>query len=192
MPTTSRRAEARLRAAEACCALYIARATTSLTAAEICEEIRVPQRTFYRYFPTKADSICPIFEWSTRTFEASIASAPAHTGLAAVLRDAFCAMFGGEHASRTRALFPLVFSDSEMWSLFLRKVHDGERTLAPVLALRLGIPEQSVRARAASAAVASSTRIALERMVTDGVDPEAHFMDLLVAFGLIPVLGRTP
>lgn len=185
MSTTARAEASRLRAAEACSALYISRGTTSLTVARICEEIALPQRTFHRYFPNKADSISPIFEWSTRTFNASIASAPPGAELAVVLREAFSGMFGGEQATRTRSLFPLVFADAEMWSLFLRKVHDGERALAPVIARRLGILGQSIRARVGAAAVASSTRIALELMVTDGVDVEECFMELLVSFGLI-------
>ncbi|GAA1487558.1 TetR/AcrR family transcriptional regulator [Brachybacterium sacelli] len=191
MATVSRTESARLRAAEACSALYISRGTTALTVSQICEEIALPQRTFYRYFPVKADSIGPIFDWSTRTFTMSITAASPDATLAEILEDAFRAMFDGEHAERTRALFPLVLADAEMWSLFLRTVHDGERTLTPVLAPRLGIPDTSLRARTASAAVASSTRIALECMVTEGVDLVEHFMDLLAGFGLVPDQDRS-
>lgn len=58
----------------------------------------------------------------------------------------------------------------------MRRVHDGELSVAPVLAPRLGLAADSVAARAAAAAVASSIRIALEDMVTAGADPEIAYV----------------
>jgi AcrR family transcriptional regulator len=173
---------ARLRAAEACCELYIARGTTDLTVADISLAIGVSQRTFYRYFPIKAESVSPVFDWTTQTFNATVADAPRDEPLRAVLRHGFHRMLGGPVAERTRALFPLVFADREMWSVFLRHVHDGERQITPILAPRLGIPAGSIAARAAAAAVASATRIALEQMVTQRLDAEEVFVETIAAF----------
>ncbi|MCK6079038.1 TetR/AcrR family transcriptional regulator [Microbacterium sp. EYE_5] len=173
---------ARLRAAEACCELYIRRNTTDLTIAEISSEIGISQRSFYRYFAIKAESIGPVFDWTTAAFDAAVESADQDADIRDVLQDGWRAMLGGDNADRTRRLFPLVFADAEMWSLFLRKVHDGERALTPILSARLGLDAESPRARAASAAVASATRIALEQMVTAGADAEAAFISLIDAF----------
>ncbi|HIX00131.1 MAG TPA: TetR/AcrR family transcriptional regulator [Candidatus Nesterenkonia stercoripullorum] len=63
---------ARLRASEQCCALFSARGTTDLTITEIASEIGISQRTFYRYFPVKAESVGPVFDWSIRRFNAVI------------------------------------------------------------------------------------------------------------------------
>lgn len=172
----------RLRASEACCALYVARQTTALTIAEIAGEIGVSERTFYRYFPIKAESVGPVFDWTTQTFNETIDTARRDVPIRTVLRDGYRAMLGGDVADRTRALFPLVFADSEMWSVFLRKVHDGERSLAPILAARLGIHAESMAGRTAAAAVASATRISLESMVTAGTDPERVFLEAIDTF----------
>ncbi|GAA4680647.1 TetR/AcrR family transcriptional regulator [Frondihabitans cladoniiphilus] len=181
------RGTAVLRASEACAALYIARGTTDLTVAEIAAAIGISQRTFYRYFPIKAETVSPLFAWTTATFDRAVADAPASESVPGILRSGFRAMLGGEVADRTRGLFPHVFGDQEMWSVFLRHVHDGERSLAPVLAARLELEAGSVEARAAAAAVASSTRIALEGMVTDGRDPEELFATTLEAFAAGPL-----
>ena len=181
-PQASASTDARLRASEACCALFIERGTTALTIAEISNEIGISERTFYRYFAIKAESIAPVFDWTTRTFDDVIATAPPAAPVREVLQQGWRAMLGGTNDARTRLLFPLVFADPEMWSVFLRKVHDGERALTPLLAPRLGLETDDVRARAASAAVASATRIVLEEMVIRGADPEESFLRLVDAF----------
>jgi AcrR family transcriptional regulator len=177
------RDDARLRAAEACCDLYISRGTTDLTIAEIAAEIGISQRTFYRYFAIKAESVKPVFDWTTATFNHHVATAP-DAPLREVLTDGFDVMLGGDHAERTRRLFPLIFADPELWSMFLRAVHYGETSLAPALARRLGVPSASIRSRAAAAAVATATRLALEDLVVSGADPAAAFASYLDAFGL--------
>ncbi|GAA4729943.1 hypothetical protein GCM10023350_11480 [Nocardioides endophyticus] len=173
---------ARLRASERCCALFSARGTTDLTIAEIVSEIGISQRTFHRYFPIKAESVGPVFDWSIRRSNAVIVEADPNLALTEVLRRAFRASLLGESAERTRQLFPLVFRDSEMWSVFIRKVHDGELSVAPLLAPRLGLAADSIAARAAAAAVTSSIRIALEHMVTADADPETAYVQTLAQF----------
>lgn len=176
------REASRLRASERCCELFVARGTTDIAIAEIADSIGISQRTFYRYFPIKAECVSPLFDWTTRRFNEAITDAPADEPLSVVLRAAFRAGLGGAVADRTRTLFPLVFRDAEMWSIFLRKVHDGERSLAPVLSPRLGLLPDSISARAAAAAVASATRIALETMVMTHMDAEDVYMRTLAAF----------
>lgn len=173
---------ARLGVSERCCALFIARDTTGLTIAEIAREVGISQRTFYRYFPIKAESVGPVFDWTIRRFNAVLVQARSELTMTAVLPLAFQASFLEDSAQRTRQLFPLVFRDPEMWSVFLRKVHDGELSVAPLLAPRLGLEAESIAARAAAAAVASSVRIALEDMVTAGTSPETAFVQTLRQF----------
>ena len=173
---------AHLRASERCCDLFVQRGTTDLTVAEIASAIGISQRTFYRYFPTKAESVSPVFDWTTAQFNEAISAAEPDTPLSEILSAAFRTSLGDTKADRTRALFPLVFADLEMWAVFLRKVHDGERSLARVLASRLGLDVDDLAARAAAASVASATRIALEVMVTNGTDPEHVYVQMIDAF----------
>jgi len=173
---------AHLSASERCCNLFIQRGTTDLTVAEIASAIGISQRTFYRYFPTKAESVSPVFDWTTTQFNEAISAAEPDTQLSEILSAAFRAGLGEKKADRTRALFPLVFADLEMWAVFLRKVHDGERSLARVLNSRLALDVDDLSARAAAASVASATRIALEVMVTNGTDPEHAYAQMINAF----------
>ncbi|MGW7293202.1 TetR/AcrR family transcriptional regulator [Streptomyces xiamenensis] len=175
------RDDATMRASEKCCELYISRGTTSLTVAELTAAIGISARSFHRYFPTKADTVQPVFDWTTDTFNTHVRTAPPGP-LTGVLRDGFRVMLGGPHAARTRALFPLVFADPGMWSVFLRAVHHGETTLAEALAPRLGSAPDAVSTRTAAAAVASATRLALEGMARTGQDPEPLFDAHLDAF----------
>lgn len=175
-------AAARLRASERCCDLFVAQGTTDLTIAQIAGAIGISQRSFYRYFPTKAESVSPVFDWTTARFDEAIADAAPDAPLPEILLAAFRAGLGGTQRARTRALFPLVFADAEMWAVFLRKVHDGERSLARVMTPRLALDTGTIAARAAAAAVASATRIALEVMVTTGAEPETVYADTIDAF----------
>lgn len=173
---------ARLDAAERCADLYVARGTTDLTVADITAAIGIAPRTFHRHFPTKAESIAPIFDWTTQQFNAAVDEAPADATLREVARLAFTRSLGDAQLARTRALFPLIFADPDMWAVFLRKLHDGETSLAPVLAPRLGVDPVSLAARTAAAVIASATRIALETMVTSGDDAETVYLHALDAF----------
>jgi len=170
-----------LRASEACCALYVDRGTADLTVAEICQATGLSQRSFYRYFPAKADSVKPVLNWTTETFNSHVATAP-DAPIREILRDGFHQMLGGEVAGRTRALTPILLADPELWSVFLRAVHSGELSLVPVLAIRLGLPSASLRARAAAGVVATATRLSLEEMAASGADPEDSFVRFIDAF----------
>lgn len=183
--TASRNAardDARLAASISCVGFYIEHGTTDVTVARLAEAAGISQRTFHRYFPIKAESVAPVFEWMTVTFEQSIVSAPADRAILDVLRDAMEVMLHGEFRERTAPFFSLVFADAEMWSVFLRKLHDGEHTLIPVLTSRLGSAPTTLRARSAAAAVATATRLALESMVTDGADPVTQFELVIETF----------
>jgi len=182
MATTLGRDDAVLRAALAACALFVREGTTDITVADITAAVEISPRTFHRYFPTKAEIVSPLFRWTTHEFNLAVAEPAPDVPVLDVLTGAFSRSLGGAVAERTQGLFPLIFADDGMWSVFLRHVHDGERSLTPELAPRLGLAPNSVAARAASAAVASSTRIALEGMVVEGRDPQALYTETLQAF----------
>ncbi|KDA05476.1 hypothetical protein DC31_16315 [Microbacterium sp. CH12i] len=181
---------ARLRASEQCCALFSARGTTDLTITEIASEIGISQRTFYRYFPVKAESVGPVFDWSIRRLRGDRRNGSRHRLDGGAVAVAFRGKLAGRIGrSALCTLFPLVFRNSEMWSVFMRRVHDGELSVAPVVAPRLGLAADSVAARAAAAAVASSIRIALEDMVTAGADPEIAYVRTLAQFTSGPLVA---
>jgi AcrR family transcriptional regulator len=180
--------ETRLAVSERCCVYFMAEGTTQRPVADIAAAAGISERTFHRYFPVKAESVYPVFEAMTARKNAFVIAHP-HLPMRELLAGAFESMFASPVTARASELFPLVFADPEMWALFLRKVHDGETSLAPLLAERLGIPAEDDRARAAAAAVASSIRIALERLSATGpnsaksADIAATFIRMIDAFG---------
>src|SRR5690554_4370898 len=175
---TKRQAAAALRASEDCAQLYIQLETTELNAAEIATRIGVAERTFYRLFPRKHDTIRPLLDHAGAVMAASIQES-AGQAIDESLRNAFREAFGGDHDERTRRLFPLIFRDQAMWAVVLQAVHDGEATIRPVIADRLTVPADSIEARAAASLVVSAVLISLEIMVQRDADPFTTFTTVL-------------
>lgn len=181
--TTQRKVKIALRASERCAQLYIDRQSTELTAAEVAASIGVGERTFYRHFPHKRDTIRPLLDEASRVMAASIRETtdrPLQESLVTAFRDAF----GGARAELTRRLFPLLLRDDGMRAGLLQAIHDGRATLRPAIADRLGIPDDSVQARAAASLFVAAIFTSLETMAQDASDPMEAFSEALaVAVG---------
>lgn len=174
-----------LDASVASCELFVERGSTRLAVPDLANHIGISVRTFHRYFATKADTLSPFFREKSRLLNEYVDSADAQP-VRTFLLGAHVLMFGGAEQRRTRQLFPLVFADPEMWAVFLRALHEGDRALMPHLARRLHIPEDHPRSRVAASAFTSSNRIALETMVRDGRDSATVFADTIEQFGPTP------
>jgi len=192
---TQRQASAALRASEACAELYIQLGTTDLVAAEIASRIGIAERTFYRLFPRKRDTIRPLLDHAGAVMAASISESVDLTveqSLVQAFRDAF----GGARKEQTGKLFPLAFRDQGMWAVVLQSVHDGEATIRPVIAERLAVPAEDLRARVAATIFVSSVLMSLEIMVQSDADPFTTFTSVLNTAANNPLRpttkGRTP
>ncbi|MHA6668662.1 hypothetical protein ACX3O0_07310 [Homoserinimonas sp. A447] len=192
---TQRQAAAALRASEDCAQLYIQFGSTDLVAAEIAKRIGTAERTFYRLFPRKRDTIRPLLDRAGAVMAASIRES-VDLSVEQSLEQAFREAFGGAREEQTRKLFPLIFRDQGMWAVVLQSVHDGEATTRPAIADRLAVPADSIQARAAATIFVSSMLISLEIMVQHGADPFATFSSVLAAATSNPLRqskkGRTP
>jgi TetR/AcrR family transcriptional regulator, regulator of mycofactocin system len=193
--TTQRQAAAALRASENCAELYIRLGSTELVAAEIASRIGIAERTFYRLFPRKRDTIRPLLDHAGVVMAASIRESvdlPVEQSLARAFRDAF----GGAREEQTRKLYPLVFRDRGMWAVLLQAVRDGEQLIRPAIAERLAVPADGIRARAATSIFVSAMLISLEVMAESDADPFATFSTVLTAAADNPLRqsmkGRTP
>ncbi len=191
---TQRQAAAALRASENCAQLYIQLGTTDLNAAEIAKRIGVAERTFYRLFPRKHDTIRPLLTHAGAVMATSVQESVGQA-IDESLADAFRKAFSGEHDERTRKLFPLIFRDQAMRAVVLQAVHDGEGTIRPVIADRLAFPADSIEARAAASLFVSAVLISLEIMVQREADPFTTFTTVLNAAAHNPLRltkkGRT-
>ncbi|MEV4420006.1 TetR family transcriptional regulator [Patulibacter sp. NPDC049589] len=159
-----------LEASEAVCLFYVQRGSVAFKGDELADAAGLSERTFYRYFPTKHEAVRPVLDWGSTLLADTIRT---RTDLA--ISEAVIAGFdlgvGGEHAARTRGLFPLLFRDAGLRAVLLQAFHDGEELVRPALAERLGVDAPSVRARVASATTFAVIRVALEELIDAGRDP---------------------
>lgn len=192
---TQRQAAAALRASDDCARLYIEFGSTELVAAEIAKRIGIAERTFYRLFPRKRDTIRPLLDHAGAVIATSIRES-VDLAIEESLAQAFREAFGGAREEQTRKLFPLIFRDQGMWAVVLQSVHDGEATIRPAIAARLGVPDDDLQARAAATIFVSSVLISLEIMVQRDTDPFVTFRSVLAAATNNPLRhskkGRTP
>lgn len=193
--TTQRQLAAALRASEDCARLYIRLGSTDLVAAEIATRIGIAERTFYRLFPRKRDTIRPLLDHAGSVMAVSIRESvdlPLEQSLAQAFRDAF----GGAREEQTRRLYPLIFRDRGMWPVLLQSVHDGEALIRPAIAERLAVPADGIQARAAASMFVTAILSSLEIMAETDADPFTTFSTVLTAAADNPLRhpkkGRTP
>lgn len=168
--STPRRERAVLEASEKVCLFFIERGGTDATAAEIAAGIGMNERTFYRYFATKADAVRPLLDQGAAIMADRIVDRPDLSIPDAVL-SSFAEIVGGDVSERTRRLFPLIFGDSSLRAVLLCVYHDAEEELREAIASRRMVESDSVDGFLAAATLVGATRIALEVMVATGADP---------------------
>ena len=193
--TTQRQLAAALRASEDCAELYIRLGSTDLVAAEIASRIGVAERTFYRLFPRKRDTVRPLLNHASAVMASSIRGS-AELPIEQALSHAFREAFGGEREAQTRKLYPLIFRDRGMWAVLLQAVRDGDALIRPAIAERLGVPADGIQSRAATSIFVTTVLISLEMMAECDADPFTTFSEVLTAATDNPLQhpkkGRTP
>jgi AcrR family transcriptional regulator len=148
------------------------------TVAELAEAIGLHERTFYRFFPTKADALRPLFDWGAALLADRIAERTDLSVREAAV-GALIDILGQDNADRTRRLFPLVFADPALRAVLLAVYHDAEEEVRIALSARTGASAASTEVYFAAAAIVTSSRIALEVLVDLGEDPINTFRTLL-------------
>ncbi|GAA3168539.1 hypothetical protein GCM10020255_055570 [Rhodococcus baikonurensis] len=77
---TARRTALLLRVSQSCAAAFVERGDTSTTIAELAERAEISERTFYRCFATKEESIWPMLDDGNR-------ASPPHSVSSHAIRD---------------------------------------------------------------------------------------------------------
>ncbi|MDR7254236.1 AcrR family transcriptional regulator [Nocardioides sp. BE266] len=176
--TTRRNSASVLAASERVAWYLIEVGNFSAPVSQIATAIDVNERTFYRYFPTKPDALRPLFDWGAALLADRIAERTDLSVKDAAL-DAFAEIVDGQHARRTRLLFPLVFADTSLRAVLLAVYHDAEAELRGALSRRTGLEPGSLALHGAAARIVMSTRLALELHVEQGLDPVSSLRELL-------------
>ncbi|GAA1936311.1 TetR/AcrR family transcriptional regulator [Nocardioides hwasunensis] len=169
-----------LSASERCCEHLIAAGSASATVAELADAAGVPERTFYRWFPTKEACVAPVLDAGSTRLAAHFRTAGGET-LADLMLTGYEVVLGESYDERTMRLFPILHSRKELWAEVARAVNDGEHLYRPDLAGRLGVAPDAPLALVAASAVSSAFRQSVDLLARAGDDPRRTFRLLVEA-----------
>jgi AcrR family transcriptional regulator len=170
-----------LEASRAVVGLYLNEGTAELSVKQLAEHAGLSERTFYRTFPTKEDTIRPYVEAGLHHVVAQVRDAPADRPLREVLIGAHADLLDAASAHGGVGFLELLRKNEPLRGVWLKVITDAEVAFAEVIAGRLGISPGSIQARLAGAAVVTAGRLALEPQAP-GTRPSEVFegcLDLL-------------
>lgn len=150
------------------------------------------ERTFFRYFPTKDESLRPYLDAGNRAFARTLAenlSHTAHTLLDAVLtalEEAFTAV----RIDWSHHLMQLALTVPALRRVWLEATEDLAGMLLPTLATVLDLPEDSAEARIAADQAVLLAVSSVRRMVHLGESPQEAVAEVGHAFRLDPLSRR--
>ena len=148
---TARRTALLLRVSQSCAAAFVERGDTSTTIAELAERAEISERTFYRCFATKEESIWPMLDEGNRSLATALSAQAREFGLAAAVKNAFIASVGESFEPMTRSLMPIIFGDAALRRVWESATFETMELIRPEVARLIDRPETSLDTTAASA-----------------------------------------
>jgi AcrR family transcriptional regulator len=149
------------------------------TVSQLSEKLGIPERTFYNYFPTKADVIRPVLEHGIDRMASTIIAEPLSSPFAAVLMSGFESSLWGEHGEHTKRVVPVVLAEPALYAVWLSTIQSFETTLAAAIRPRVDVVRDSVEEHMLAATLVSAVRISFEHMATHRTEPVATFWEAL-------------
>ncbi|MGV9450294.1 TetR/AcrR family transcriptional regulator [Streptomyces sp. NPDC003635] len=172
--TERRKAETRLQIARAAAALFVRQGLRATRAEDIAQAAGIAPRTFYRYFATKEEAVAPLYAAGAERWARAVHLAPAELSVPEALEHAVRhTLTPGVGVSApswewVRTLIRLADAGPALGKVWAEVCHESERTLADVLAGRLGrtdVPDNVAGApelRFAAAVAGAAVRVAVE------------------------------
>lgn len=148
------------------------------------------ERTFFRYFPTKDESIRPFLDAGNRAFAETLAqhvAQPAPTLLDTVVA-ALQEAFGAIRTDWSHHLMQLALTVPALRRVWLEATEDLAGLLLPTLAEVLGVPEDSAEARIAADQAVLLAVSSVRRMVHLGEGPQEAVARVGDAFRCAPLM----
>lgn len=180
-----KRAEAKAKVSEVAIALFAERGFAAVSVDEICSAAEVAPRSFFRYFPTKADVLLEPVREIAGELEALIVATPTDVDDTTALTDAFrrLAVYVLEHWPRLSKFFQVAADGGTLRSSPLVHLADRERIIAGHLRRRhVDPPPVDWRLRLLVARTLAAYRIWLEDIrIADVDEPLAHLEEILAA-----------
>ena len=161
---TARRTALLLRVSQSCAAAFVERGDTSTTIAELAERAEISERTFYRCFATKEESIWPMLDDGNRSLATALGEQPHDSGLAPAVRNAFVASVGESFEAMTRSLMPIIFGDAALRRVWESATFETMELIRPEVARLIDRPEASLNTTAAAGQVTLAVVAALRQM----------------------------
>jgi len=153
------------------CALLLAREGTDVSAADLAATAGMSERTFFRYFPTKADCMRPFLAQGHQRFTEEIEALAADGGgtpVGELVRNAFINVFDRHPFPDTGGFLTALLENVHYRRVWLEINYDLQVGLEPVMARVLGETNDSLRARAAAAGVTAFAATTIMEMVRTG------------------------
>ena len=161
---TARRTALLLRVSQSCAAAFVERGDTSTTIAELAERAEISERTFYRCFATKEESIWPMLDEGNRSLATALSAQAREFGLAAAVKNAFIASVGESFEPMTRSLMPIIFGDAALRRVWESATFETMELIRPEVARLIDRPETSLDTTAASGQATLAVVAALREM----------------------------
>ncbi|KAB2811391.1 TetR family transcriptional regulator [Pimelobacter simplex] len=155
--------------ARACADVFVAAGDSSPTVAALVAASGVSERSFHRYFPTKADCLRPLFDDGNDAYAAALAAQPAGLSLGEAVTRAFVAANDSMTDDASRAFMRTVFGDLALRRVWLEASYATAEVLRPAVAARIGAPERAVATTVACGQAIVLAISALAHMVEDGL-----------------------
>ncbi|WGW11178.1 TetR/AcrR family transcriptional regulator [Saxibacter everestensis] len=162
--TSSRRSAALLSASESCVDAFVERGNPSLTITELASRAEISERTFYRYFATKEESIRPVLDEGNRELLSSLRDQPTEHGLRPGLAAAFVHTMGESFERRTRALMPIIFGDAALKRVWQAASFETADLIRPEIARLIDEPESAARATVVAGQAVVAIVVALQEV----------------------------
>lgn len=159
-PSTSRR-ELRLIALR----LFAERGFDNTTIEQIAAEAGVSERTFFRYFPTKASVLWTEFETEVETIRSALASVPDDVPLMDAVRSAVVAAnhYQAGDVPEMRMRMHLIATEPALSSSAAEHYEAWERAISEFAGRRLGQPAESLYPLTIGRAALAACRAAYDR-----------------------------
>lgn len=155
--------QARLEVSRHACALFWERGVSATSGDDIAAAAGLSTRTIWRYFRTKESCVEPVLSLSAQRFIAQARRWPAELSLAEHMEADMAAhpLTDAELADEISALRIATMSGEEpaLRTAYLMVHDEMERLFVPVVAQRLGLPEDDLTARLCAAAVVGAFRV---------------------------------
>jgi AcrR family transcriptional regulator len=155
--------------ARACADVFVAAGDSSPTVATLVAAAGMSERSFHRYFPTKADCLRPIFDDGNQAYAAALAAQPAERSLGEAVVAAFVESNDAMSDDDARAFMRTVFGDLQLRRVWLEASYATAEVLRPAVAARIGADEHAVATTVGCGQAIVLAISALAHMVEDGL-----------------------